>query len=181
MRFGINTLQREVLFPPGLSPEETFASVASLDHADLAEKLYTHGFRVIEISGDMAIFLPHTLAPPAIERLAALKTHSILSYTVHLPLWSVEPSTPLQAVREGSLRALVEAVMATLPLEPEVFVLHATGALAAEFYHMDLPDLARTFTLRQFQSNARETIQTSLARNRHPQPENSHRDHRVSL
>jgi sugar phosphate isomerase/epimerase len=162
MRFGINTLQREVLFPASLSPEETFARVASLDHADLAEKLCAHGFRVIEISGDMALFLPHTLAPPAIDRLAALKNHTSLSYTVHLPLWSVEPSTPLQEVRDGSRRALLEAIQATVPLEPEVFVLHATGALAAEFYRMDLPDLARTFTLRQFQSNARETIRALL-------------------
>lgn len=162
MRFGINTLQRGVLFPPGLSPEETFARATNLDHAGLADKLYAHGFRVIEISGDMAVFLPHTLAPQAIERLAALKTHSNLSYTVHLPLWSVEPSTPLHAVREGSLQALAEVTTATLPLEPEAFVLHATGALAAEFYNMDLPDLAKTFTLRQFQSNARETLRTLL-------------------
>jgi sugar phosphate isomerase/epimerase len=162
MRFGINTLQREILFPPDLSPEEAFASVASLDHAGLAEKLVAHGFCVIEISGDMAVFLPHTLAPPAIERLAALKTHSSLCYTVHLPLWSVEPSTPLQTVRYGSQKALLQAIKATLPLEPEVYVMHATGPLAAEFYRMDLPDLARTFTLRQFQSNARETIQTLL-------------------
>jgi sugar phosphate isomerase/epimerase len=162
MRFGINTLQREILFPSGLSPEETFARVASLDHAKVAAELSAHGFGVVEISGDMAIFLPHTLAPQAIEGLAEVKESTDLSYTVHLPLWSVEPSTPLAAVREGSLKALVGAIQATLPLQPEVFVLHATGALAAEFYHMDLPALARNFTLRQFQSNARETIQKLL-------------------
>jgi sugar phosphate isomerase/epimerase len=162
MQFGINTLQREVLFPPGLSPEEAFANVASLDHASLAKDFYAQGFHVIEVSGDMAVFLPHTLAPPAIDRLAALKADTGLTFTVHLPLWSVEPSTPLQAVREGSVRALLEAIQATLPLEPVVYVLHATGALAAEFYRMDLPKLVKMLILRQFQSNARETIQTLL-------------------
>ena len=162
MRFGINTLQREALFPPGLSAEEAFAGIASLDHASLAAELYAQGFQVIEISGDMAVFLPHTLAPPAIERLAELRASTGLNFTVHLPLWSVEPSTPLQTVREGSVRALLEAIQATLPLEPEVFVLHATGALAAEFYQMDLPGPVRLLILRQFQNNARESIQTLL-------------------
>ncbi len=46
----------------------------------------------------------------------------------------MEPSTPLSPVREGSVRAVVECIRATLPLAPEVYVLHATGALAAEFY-----------------------------------------------
>jgi sugar phosphate isomerase/epimerase len=162
MRFGINTLHREVLFPPGLSAEGAFASITGIDHASLAAQLHAHGFQVIEISGDMAVFLPQTLAPPAIEKLAELRASTGLAFTVHLPLWSVEPSTPLQTVRQGSVRALLEAIQATLPLEPEVFVLHATGALAAEFSRMDLPDLAKTLILRQFQSNARESIQTLL-------------------
>ena len=57
----------------------------------------------------------------------------------------------------------MDAVRATLPLCPEVYVLHGTGALAAEFYRMDLPDLARTFILRQFQQNARQSILTVLS------------------
>ena len=86
-----------------------------------------------------------------------------IGYTVHLPLWSVEPSTPLEPVREGSVRALLAVLQATLPLEPEMYVLHATGALAAEFYRMDLPRSGRAIVLRQFQSGARQSLQTLLA------------------
>ena len=42
-------------------------------------------------------------------------------------------------------------------------MLHATGALAAEFYRMRLPELARAVILRQFKSHARESIQAILA------------------
>ena len=95
MRFGIMTMQRNALIPAGLSPQETLAYIARLDHADLSRKLFSLGFDPIELGGDMPLFLPHTLAPPTIERLAQLKAETGLAYTVHLPLWSVEPSTPL--------------------------------------------------------------------------------------
>jgi sugar phosphate isomerase/epimerase len=163
MRFGIMTMQRDDLIPSGLSLNETLAYLVDLDHADLARRLFSHGFNPIEVGGDMPLFLPHTLAPPAVQRLVELKEKTGLTYTVHLPLWSVEPSTPLAPVREGSVRALIDAIQASLPLEPEVYVLHATGALAAEFYQMDLPPVAQTFILRQFQRNARASIQTILA------------------
>ena len=163
MRFGIITMQREALIPAGMPADEAFAYLATLDHAELARQLFSQGFDPIELGGDMPLFLPHTLAPPTVERLAALQAESGPGYTVHLPLWSVEPSTPLAPVRAGSVRVLVDVIQATQPLEPEVYVLHATGALAAEFYQMDLPDLAKGFILRQFQSYARQSIETLLA------------------
>ena len=86
-----------------------------------------------------------------------------MTYTLHLPLWSVEPSTPLNPVRNGSVAAIVQTIQATLPLEPEVYVLHATGALAAEFYNMKISEMARMLILRQFQNGARESIQSILA------------------
>ena len=163
MRFGIITMQREALVPSGMSVEEAMVYIATLEHADLARRLHSHGFNPIELGGDMALFLPQSFEPPTIDRLAKLKRGSGLSYTVHLPLWSVEPSTPLSPVREGSVRALIDTVQRTLVLDPEIYVLHATGALAAEFYQMNLPDLAKGLILRQFKSNAVKSIQTVLA------------------
>ena len=83
----------------------------------------------------MRSLLYNDYSPASVEKLAALKAGG-LTYTVHLPLWSVEPSTPLTPVRQGSVEAVVQIIRATLPIEPEVYVLHATGALAAEFYNM---------------------------------------------
>jgi sugar phosphate isomerase/epimerase len=163
MRFGIETLQKETLVPPGMPAQEVMAHIATLDHAQLAREFFDRGFNPVELSGDMVLFLPHSFAPETIDRLAGLKAETGLGYTVHLPLWSVEPSTPLAPVREGSVQALIQIVQATAPLDPEVYVLHATGALAAEFYRMDLPELARALILRQFQAGARQSIEVLLS------------------
>ncbi len=161
MRFGIMTMQLDALVPSGAPAEQVMASIAGFDHAALAKSLFEQGFNPIELGGDLGMFLPHAYNEAAIERLKALKAEGI-SYTVHLPLWSVEPSTPLTPVRRGSVEAVIQTVRATLPLEPEVYVLHATGALAAEFYNMKISEMARALILRQFQSGARESIQSIL-------------------
>ena len=161
MRFGIMTMQLEALVPQGVPSEQVMANIMAFDLASLAKSLFDKGFNPIELGGDLGMFLPHAFQPEAIEKLAALKAEGV-SYTVHLPLWSVEPSTPLTPVRQGSVQAIVDSINATRPLEPEVYVLHATGALAAEFYNMKISDMARMLILRQFQSGARASIQSIL-------------------
>lgn len=166
MRFGIMAMQIDSLIPPeahSLPPEQALMRVLGFDHAGLVRSLAQQGFNPIELGGDLAMLLPHTYAQSAIESLVALKAELGLSYTVHLPLWSVEPSTLLTPVRQGSVQALVDMIRLTKPLEPEVYVMHATGALAAEFYHMRLPEMARALLLRQFQNGARQSLQSILA------------------
>ncbi|MEN4041755.1 MAG: cobamide remodeling phosphodiesterase CbiR [Anaerolineaceae bacterium] len=162
MRFGVMAMQLPMLVPSG-PPEQAVAQIRQFDHAGLVGKIHQHGFDLIELGGDLVLFMPHTYAPPAIEGLARLKAEAGISYTVHLPLWSVEPSTPLQPVREGSLKAILDCVRATQPLEPEVYVLHATGALAAEFTQMRLPAPAKNLIIRQFQQAAIQSLKAILA------------------
>jgi sugar phosphate isomerase/epimerase len=163
MRFGIIAMQLNLLIPPALPPDQVLAHIAGFDNANLVRGLVEQGFKLIELGGDLSIFLPPTFSPPAIERLAMLKEELGLSYTVHLPLWSVEPSTPLTSVRRGSVQAVIDILKVTRPLNPETYVLHATGALAAEFYHMRISEMARAVILRQFQNGARESLKTILA------------------
>jgi sugar phosphate isomerase/epimerase len=161
MRFGIMAMQLEALVPSGIPAEQVMANILSFDHAGLAKSLFEKGFNPVELGGDLGMFLPHVYHPEAIEKLKALKAGG-LTYTVHLPLWSVEPSTPLAPVRKGSVEAVVKTVQDTLPLEPEFYVLHATGALAAEFYNMKISETARAIILRQFQAGARESLRSIL-------------------
>jgi len=163
MRFGIMAMQIDALVPSDLPLEKVMEHVGSFDHSALVRLLADLRFDLVELGGDLSLFMPQTYAPESIDRLQALKDERGLSYTVHLPLWSVEPSTPLTPVREGSVQALVEIIQATRPLAPERYVCHATGALAAEFYRMRLPELARTLLLQQFQNGARESIKTILS------------------
>jgi len=164
MRFGIMTMQLSALIPSGItSPQNAMAQISQFDFSLLVRQLASHGFNPIELSGDLAMFMPQTFAPASIEKLVALKRELDITYTVHLPLWSVEPSTPLAPVRQGSILALVEIIRATQPLDPEDYVLHAYGPLASEFYRMNIPESARALLLQLFQANARDSIKTILA------------------
>jgi sugar phosphate isomerase/epimerase len=162
MRFGIMAMQLEALVPSGVPAEQVMANIMNFDHAGLAKSLADKGFNPIELGGDLGMFLPNVYNSESVWKLAALRSTG-LSYTLHLPLWSVEPSTPLAPVRKGSVEAVVQVIRAAAPIEPEVYVLHATGALAAEFYNMKISELARTLILKQFQNGARESIRTILS------------------
>jgi sugar phosphate isomerase/epimerase len=163
MRFGIMAMQLGMLIPSDAQPPELMAHIAGFDNARLVRGIAAQSFRLIELGGDLGMFFPSVYAPDSIQRLVDLKAELGLSYTVHLPLWSVEPSTPLTPVRQGSVRAVVNTIQAVEPLQPESYVLHATGALAAEFYRMRIPEGVRWVLLRQFQSGAFESIRTILA------------------
>ncbi len=164
MNLGIMAMQMEALVPTGLPPEQVMASLIGFDHASLVGSLADQGFNPIELGGDLGMFLPQSFNQEAITNLAALKREKGIDYTVHLPLWSVEPSTPLSPVRAGSVQAVVDIISATRELDPLVYVLHATGALAAEFFRMNISDTARALILRQFQAGARASLQEILAR-----------------
>lgn len=164
MRFGIDVMhQIDLLIPRDATPGAIPSYVAQFDFPALVRKIAGHGFDPVELGGDLAMFMPPAFSPSTMASLAKLKQELALSYTVHLPLWSVEPSTPLAPVREGSVRAVTDIVRATLPLAPEVYVLHATGPLAAEFYRMQLPETVRPIFIAQFQSYAKESAQAILA------------------
>lgn len=163
MHFGIMSMQMGALIPPGLSPDNAQTYLATFDHARLVRDLATSGFDLVELGGDLHLFFPQAFAPAAINRLADLQQSRGLTYTVHLPLWSVEPSTPLEPVRRGSIRALVDIIHATYTLQPKAYICHATGALAAEFYQMRLPAVAQSLILRQFQAGARDSLKAILS------------------
>ncbi|MFZ6030249.1 MAG: cobamide remodeling phosphodiesterase CbiR [Chloroflexota bacterium] len=162
MRYGIMSMQIDSIIPPGTPAEAILPHLARLDYAGLVKGLYGQGFNPIELGGDLGMFAPTAYSPETVSSLKALKSQGV-GYTVHLPLWSVEPSTPLTPVRHGSVAAMADIIRATQPLEPENYVLHATGALAAEFTNKKFPEAVRAALLRQFQSGARESIQTLLA------------------
>ena len=160
--FGIMEMQLAQLVPGGISPKDAVDHILDFDRGQLIHHLEQNGFKLIELGGDLSLFFPSAYEKQNINRLKKIKAEGGLSYTVHLPLWSVEPSTPLEPVRLGSVDAIMDVIDAVQPLEPEVYVLHATGALAAEFYRMDLPKTAKSLALKQFQGAAISSIKMIL-------------------
>ena len=161
MRFGVKSAQTGAMLPKDRVPEDIQKYIADFDYVALVESVATRGFNLLELGGDVALFFPHCFSPASIERLLELKQRRNLSYTVHLPLWSIEPSTPQPAVRAGSVQAVVDCIRATLPLEPESYVLHATGTLATEFAR-SRSEIARAMILPLFQANAKQSIRQIL-------------------
>ncbi len=162
MDFGIMEMQLETLFPPQISTPEAVSHLMTFGRESLITPLVKAGFSTIELSGDLGLIIPTAYSAENINTLAILKSEHQLRYTLHLPLWSVEPSTPFSPIRSGSIEVMANVIEAVKPLNPDVFVLHATGALAAEFYRMQLPPQAKAYALRQFQSNALRSIESLL-------------------
>lgn len=162
MRFGIMEMQLERLIAFDSGAESAVDQILNFDRGHLVTGLAQDGFPLIELGGDLGLFFRSAYREKAIHQLAKIKDDLDLTFTVHLPLWSVEPSTPLEPVRLGSEDAIMDIMDAVQPLEPEVYVLHATGALAAEFYQMKLPQMAKTLILKQFQGGAISSIRDIL-------------------
>jgi sugar phosphate isomerase/epimerase len=162
MRFGIMEMQMDRLIPAEAGDGDAVDQILNFNRGSLVESLADNGFPLIELGGDLGLFFPTAYETKNIQRLLALKEERALAYTIHLPLWSVEPSTPLEPVRLGSVDAILDVIDAVEILQPEVYVLHATGSLAAEFYRMRLPQTAKSLALRQFQGGAINSIRTIL-------------------
>ena len=158
MRFGIMEMQLERLISFESGAESAVDQILNFDRGKLISGLAQEGFPLIELGGDLGLFFRSAYRDKTIQHLIKIKENLNLSFTVHLPLWSVEPSTPLEPVRLGSEDAIMDVIDAVEPLEPEVYVLHATGALAAEFYRMKLPPTAHSLILKQFQGGAISSI-----------------------
>ncbi len=167
-RLGIEILQEQLLLEmaaPLLAESRLPEKLPQLDVAKMAERIASYGFKLIELNTDLNIFFPHSFGVPTLKRLLELKESLGLSYTVHLPLWSLEPSSPFEEVRRASVDVMVDAALRFAPLEPEVYVFHATGPLATEFFiSSSIPDQARPLLMFMFQRNAARSIEEILKR-----------------
>lgn len=165
MQFGIAEMSGMKLarqLRDSSSAAELMSAVTNFDRVESIRDLARQGFKTIELGGDLTVFFPGAFDHDIIDQLAELKTELGLTYTVHLPLWSVEPSTPLQRVRRGSVQALVDTIQATAPLDPEAYVMHATNALASEFSRLPIAAEGRPLLLGFFVEQAATSLREIL-------------------
>ncbi|WXG44873.1 MAG: cobamide remodeling phosphodiesterase CbiR [Promethearchaeati archaeon SRVP18_Atabeyarchaeia-1] len=135
-----------------------------LSAPSIVRRCIEKGFRVIELGLDLGYVIPGSINKASIEELITIRDAEKISYTVHLPLWSVEPASPNEFIRKASVEVLADAVKLCEPLEPEVYVVHATGALAAEFSRLEVGDFYREFIGNQMASIAEKSMQELLSR-----------------
>jgi sugar phosphate isomerase/epimerase len=130
MKFGIMPINFDML-------DESF-DLKNITLPFLVEKAINEGFEHIEVSMDLEYVMPGSVSKRVIKQLLRFKAERGISYSVHLPLWSIELTSPNALIREASINCIIESIKKTLPLDPMVYVLHLTGALAAEFSHVNL-------------------------------------------
>ncbi len=73
-----------------MSSEDLLNHLMDYEYSNSIEILVKAGFSLIKLSGDLALFLPHTFGFGAITHLIDQKNLYGLTYPIHLPLWSVE-------------------------------------------------------------------------------------------
>lgn len=138
LRFGITALE----FSP-LAQDLIQGGLANLTNFDtikhIKRMLEIEHISVLELSFDVIHIIPGAFSEKVIDRLIKMKEELGISYTVHLPLWSIELTTFNEPVRRGGVESTVNAIKVAEPLEPESYVLHATGSLAAEFSKLTFP------------------------------------------
>jgi sugar phosphate isomerase/epimerase len=89
--------------------------------------------QVIEMPMEIEHMVPGSLTPEVISELAELKDELDISYTTHLPFWSIEASSFNDFIRSGSVDSMVHSIKLAKELEPEAHVLHSTGSLPVAY------------------------------------------------
>jgi sugar phosphate isomerase/epimerase len=130
LRFGLTALEfqeaaRKVIV-------DGIPDFSRLDVHKIIQETASNGWSVIELSMDVKPIIPSAIGPEIINRLIAFKEETGISYTVHLPYLSIELATFNEHVRKGSVESIVEVIELSKSLNPEAYVLHSTGDLAAE-------------------------------------------------
>ncbi len=131
MKFGITPLNFDTF--------DQDIDLKNLKFPLLVEKAINAGYKHVEVTMDLEYVLPGSISKRVIKQLLEIKENAGISYSIHLPLWSIELAGPNSRIREASCQCIIESIKRTAPLEPEAYVLHVTGALIAEFSRLDLP------------------------------------------
>ncbi|NHK32616.1 MAG: sugar phosphate isomerase/epimerase [Asgard group archaeon] len=136
--------------------------LSNLNYIDVMRNSINAGFKHIEITGDLPNVLPGILSPEEIEQMVELKKKEKISFSIHFPLWGMEPAAFNEHIRDASIAAFIDCIELTKPLDPICWVIHPTGTLTVEFLNMNLPDIAKGFIVDQFCSYVEESIEKLL-------------------
>ncbi len=162
MRFGITPLElANVIEIAGGGGTPNFSR---FNFSDILRATHQQGFSLMELSLDVRYVLPGGLAEDIVAQIKTVKDELDLAFTAHLPLWAIEAACPNEYIRQASVDCLVDAINLVKPLEPEVYVVHATGALASEFSRLELPSLFKGVITEYFVSLAEQSIRELLER-----------------
>lgn len=153
MKFGITPINIDII-------DDSF-DFTNFKFPLLVEKAINAGYEHVEISMDLEYVLPGSISRRVIKELLKIKDGQGITYSIHLPIWSIELASPNAIIRDASCKCIIESMKRTAPLEPMAYVLHLTGSLAAEVSKINLaPNLKDIVVglMNRFVSNSVEKI-----------------------
>ncbi|MGQ9781124.1 MAG: cobamide remodeling phosphodiesterase CbiR [Nitrososphaeria archaeon] len=134
---------------------------SSFDYSVPASDAIKAGFNHIELVLNAYYLLPNRLGYPTreiMERLKTIRDTYDVTFSAHLPFWSVDASSHIEEIRLASLRTLIESVDAVAELVPTTFILHATGSLAADICGQKMEPEQKEACIRIFAKSSRLTV-----------------------
>ena len=108
MHFGIMAMQMSALIPPGLGANEMLDYVTGFSQAELIRALHRQGFSLIELGGDLAMFMPQTFAP------SQILAHSPASFAATVVTLASEQSLLASLARSQHSFFSAASLLATL-------------------------------------------------------------------
>lgn len=153
LRLGATALSLEGVME-GLELEN---GAVLLDYAKLVRKTVESGFEHVELSTDLYYILPASFSKENIEEWVSMKDKGT-SFSVHLPIWSIELDSPVEDIRKASVNAVVKPVEILEDLKPLAYVLHVAGPLAAEVNRMEISKNYKELFFQVLAQNASRSV-----------------------
>ncbi len=141
LRLGATALSLEGVLE-GLELE---GDAVLLDYPKLVRKTVENGFNHVELSTDLYYVLPASFSRKNLEEWVSMMDKGV-TFSAHLPMWSIELDSPVEDIRAASVSAVVKPVTVMEDLKPLTYVLHIAGPLAAEVNRMGVnPEYKQLF------------------------------------
>lgn len=133
-----------------------------LDYAKLVRMIVESGFNHVELSADLYYILPSSFSKTNMGEWLSMSDCGV-TFSVHLPIWSIELDSPVEDVRKASVNAVVKPVMVLEDIKPLVYVLHVAGPLAAEVNRMETSQNYKQIFFEALSRNASRSVEQIVA------------------
>ena len=159
MRFGITPIDVDNIANV-LQNEKGLGSFLDFRFSDIILEAIEKGYQHCEITLDLFQILPISINEEERKIFKNFRKEYDLTYSAHFPIWSIELVSPNKFIREASVQSLIDSYKTFKFLEPdiEVFVLHPSGAFAAELMRMDIEPRYKEFVANLFVTFAVSSI-----------------------
>ncbi len=162
MKFGPSPFTYDVVM--GMLSTSGLEFLSSFPIAKHVEHAVQLGFTHFDLALDIFQTFPIPILESEIDKLHQLKLQYNVTYSCHLPYYSLDLAGPNEFMREGSRKALVNAYQSVQKIEQDIecYVVHPIGENTTEIlsYIGDTP--VKPVAVELFKQNSIQSIQAFL-------------------